>query len=291
MTTADQKPFAFIGKYDPLRGFTVSREELAGFYTKLQGKLDEAAELEIQNVNRRPNQTDAEFEGLKSEIRNAYKIHVTIEKPGEGTISYDSADIFNPDKFPDRVASVKFDSGFKFEAIAKVGPRNRFQILFDFSKPAAFDTTVFPTHATPNNSNSNIFGQDDTWIDSVRVIIMDFIKNRKNGRSFIHRQSIYDFLLLFPGLALVFWFIFRIGSYADVFLGGRPDILTYAFYVYLFFMFLMLFRLTFHYIRWVWPLNVLAGQRDSASKHRVILGLIGVTVLGDIVRSIYALLS
>lgn len=284
------KPFAFEQKQDRPRGIDLSRDDLIKIYRKLEIRTKEAAELEIENWQRKEGQTDEEFEGLKKEIREAYTVHIRIEKQDRSSISSLDENIFSPEKFPERVIAITFESGIKYKAITNMNPRNQVQLNLDFGRIPVFDAGRLPNLATPNNSFVNVFGQDRDWINAVHGEIMEFINNRRSVREWLHKQSIYDALLLLVGLPLAFWIIYRVSPFFENLLKDYSFILISAVYVYFFFFSLYIFRYFFSYVQWVWPPNVIEGVIDSSKKHRLVIGGIILAIITDVGVGVFRLL-
>jgi len=148
-----------------------------------------------------------------------------------------------------------------------------------------------PSEATPNNSLIIVSGEDRNWIAAVHSGIMDFINNRRSAREWLHKQSIYDLLLVFIGFPLVFWMLYRIGPFFEKAFSEFSSFIVNAIYVYFFFFFLYIFRFFFGYAQWVWPPNVIEGIVDPAKKHRLVVSAVILAVLVDIVLGAFRLLS
>lgn len=286
----EDKPFLFEQRQDHPRGINLSRDDLIILYRLLEKRTKEAAEFEIDNWVRTDGQTAEEFEKLKGDIRDAYTVNVRILKPDNSSVSAYTESMFSSENFPDRVIAITFESGFKYKAISKLNPRNQIQLNLDFGKMPVFDTGRLPSVATPNNSIVTVFGQDRDWINAVHGEIMEFINNRRSVRERLHKQGIYDALLLLFGFPLAFWVIYRISPFFEIILKDYSFILISAVYVYFFFFSLYIFRFFFSYAQWVWPPNVIEGVVDPSKKHRFVIGGIIFAIIIDVVVGVVRLL-
>ena len=100
---------------------------------------------------------------------------------------------------------------------------------------------------------------------------------------------VYDLFLFFVGIPLTFWMLFRIDDFIQSILESRDLILSAAIYFQTYLTLLILFRVSFHYARWAWPLNVIRGIHDPSVIHRIILGGISIALIVDFARTIFKL--
>ncbi len=84
---------------------------------------------------------------------------------------------------------------------------------------------------------------------------------------------------------------YRSSSILDKIFSGVSTFILNGAYVYIFLASLMIFRLLFHYSRWVWPLVEYKSARNKSVKHQVILGAITLglltTLIVDLIKLIF----
>ena len=174
-------------------------------------------------------------------------------------------------------------------------PRNRFELLLDFTKPELFNLSLSPSISTPNASNIFVTGLNSDWVSGVYRKVTDFIKQKKTRRGFFHRHSVYDLLLLLLGIPFAFWMTYKLSGLINSMFGGFSAFVQNGAYVCLFFLMLHIFRALFVYARWVFPIVEYRGSTDTARRHRYILGGLIIAVFGnflyDLLRSAASLIS
>ena len=205
-----------------------------------------------------------------------------------GTISA----VFNSPRFPNKVKSLDISSDSDLRNLYNWSPRNRFELLLDFTKPGLFNLSLSPSISTPNESYFLVTGLNSDWVSGVYRKVTDFINGKKTRRRFFHRHSVYDLLLFFLGLPFAFWVAYKLSGVINNIFGKFSVFVQNGAYVCLFFLMLHLFRTVFNYARWTFPIMEYKGSTDSARKHRYILGVIVVGGLtGVFGNSLYDLLK
>jgi len=179
-----------------LRGLKISLKDLKDFYKLLSKKNRDAAEYEINNWNR-SSLNDSEWENLKTEIRDAYRVRVLINKIGGGSVSGDSESVFEPENFPAEVSSVSLETGFVFHALAQKFARNNAVIKLDFGRVSPWNFSIIPGFETYNDSQMSVSGAESAWVSSLATDAISFLDNKKRDFIFIHNQGIYDIFFIF----------------------------------------------------------------------------------------------
>lgn len=148
-----------------------------------------------------------------------------------------------------------------------------------------------PNQETPNEANFEVQGYDPTWVNGVFNEITSFIKQRSSTLSGIHNHSVYDVLLWLIGFPLAFWVCFKLSPYIEKIGEGTNTFFKSAVYLYCFVATLFLFRILFHYLRWVCPLVEYRSRGNNIVAHRVILGAILVGIVSsffvDIIKALW----
>ena len=187
--------------------------------------------------------------------------------------------------FPEQIKSLYVNSELLYKSRFNYYPRNRFDLLLDFSKPKVLDFSFLPSDRPPNNSNFCVEGYDNTWVNGVYNEIDKFLDKRSSKLSGIHKNSIYDVIVWFLGIPMGFWICFKFSpSISGVF---SSDFLESALFVYVFFLTLFILRILFHYFRWLYPKIQYTSKKDLSLVHR---GVFYVITTGIIVAFLYDIL-
>ena len=225
-------------------------------------------------------------------LLSGFELKVTVQGIDDQRIYGTISDVFNSPRFPAKVKSLYIDSELDLRNLYNWSPRNRFELLLDFTKPALFNLSLSPSVSTPNASNILVTGLNSDWVSGVYRKVTDFIKERKTRRRFLHRHSVYDLLLFLVGIPFAFWMAYKLAGVIDSVFGKFSVFVQNGAYVFLFFLMLHVFRILFHYARWVFPIVEYKGSKDAARKHRYILWtLVGGGFIGVFGNYLYALLK
>lgn len=160
-------------------------------------------------------------------------------------------------------------------------PHNSFKIFLEFNKPKIFDLSLMPNHETPNESNIEVKGYDATWVNGVFSEIKKFIEDRSSTLSIVHNHSVYDVLLWMLGFPLSFWICFKLSVQIEDAFGGNNEFLTSALYFYAFIATLFIFRVLFHYLRWVCPLVEYRCKGNRMLVHRALFSILSIGWVGQ----------
>lgn len=259
---------------------SLDKDDLRRFCDILQERANSAAELEV-GLFLQNEQTDEQYEANKQTLRESSQLKVTISgKDGEelwGSIK----EVFDSANFPEQVKSLYVDSESTLRYVHNYYPHNSFKIFLDFNKPKIFDLSLMPSHGTPNESNVEVKGYDATWVNGVFSEIKKFIDSRSSTLSVVHSHSVYDILLCILGFPLSFWVCYKLSSQIESVFGSINAFATSALYLYAFVATLFIFRVLFHYLRWVCPLVEYRSKGNKMRAHRALFAVLSVGWFGQ----------
>lgn len=265
-----------------------------GYFKKLHSTLSviskDGARLENENYSRLPDQTEEDFEKMKNDTYELYKVSILIYgTKGEQILSH-TIEAFDESGLPDEISQIIFDNSLIYTSRVKQNPQNRLRVVFDFSKPSIFNFTSKPSVNT-NNSSIEILGQNDNWVNGAFEQINSSLKERKTKRTWLYTNNIYELFLLVIVLPLTFWNLNKISNYFLIPSLKLPSIIEVGLYFYIFIILLWLFRIIFNYARWLLPyIEINYGFRKREIAHRLILlGLI-TTLLYSFIKDLVVFL-
>ena len=267
-----------------------SKADLQALCERLQEWGDKASEEEIkhyQPLDRTPEQLLADVASL----REGFKIKVTMQGIDDERIFGTIAAVFNSPRFPDKVKSLYINTQQNLKDLYNWLPRNHFQLLLDFTKPEIFNLSLSPSGSTPNASSIRVSGLDSTWVNGVYSEVTNFIKRKETRRRFLHRHSIYDWLILCGGFPFAFSIAYKLSGLINSLFGEHSGILKSAAYVYVFYFSLILFRILFDYARWIFPIVEYKESNGAAQKHRAILAAIVLGILGNFIYDVFKIVT
>ncbi len=262
-----------------ISSLSFDKDELRRFCDILQERAHAAAEIET-SLFLKNDQSDEEYRNNLQTLRESFTLKVTISgKNGEelwGTIN----EVFNSVNFPEEVKSVYIDSQSTLNHVHKYYPHNYFVVLLDFSKPKILDFSLLPSVGTPNGSNLEVSGYDATWVNGVFSELKSYITSKSSTLSIVHRHSIYDVLLWTLGFPLSFWLCNQLSNSITE-LTLESTLFENALYLYIFIATLLLFRLLFHYLRWMCPLVEFRTSGNKMLAHRVVFSVLSIGWFGQ----------
>lgn len=268
-----------------ISSLSLDKDDLRRFCNILQERAYSAAKLEI-GLFEKGQQTDDQYAENVKTLEESFTLKITVSsKNGEelwGTIE----EVFNSANFPEEVKSFYVDSETTLRHVHNYYPHNSFTVFLDFSKPKMFDLSLMPHHGTPNESNIEVRGYDATWANGVFSELKKFINDRSSTLSIVHSHSIYDILLITLGFPVSFWVCSKFSTQLESVFNNTNTFATSALYLYTFVATLFIFRVLFHYLRWVCPLVEYRGKGNKMLVHRTILATLLIAWFGRFVYDI-----
>lgn len=269
----EQKPLVRNRLTSKISSFSVTKEDLYKLFQILQERSHAAGNIEVSNY-KKMDQSDEDYEKDKKNLKEGFDLKLAIVSADGKELSGNFKDIFDSPNFPDQIKSIYVNSEAPLKVRYNYYPANSFQLFLDFSKPDLFNLSFMPSQATPNESNIEVQGFDPTWSHGVFSEFDNFVKSHPSKMTWLHRHSIYDLLVWGLGLPFGFWMSYRFSCILTKIFGGFSSFVLNGSYIYVFLASLMIFRLLFHYARWVWPLVEHKSSNNKAIKHQVVLGAI-----------------
>ena len=280
MPTANSRDYRGQSRTTPIPACVISADELRRLYGELDKMSREAIEKHIaaHAGNKPADMSDEQWRDLTVEVRGHGVLTTLVIGLDGDTLITESSEALSEDSMPDRVATVTFDSANSLR-LMNITPLNRFKLTLDFTTPAVFGSYNLWEDSTPNGSQLEITGADQTWTNGVHAHVLDFFRRRKKLRWLLHSPltfSLFNWLVVIP---LAFWIVYRIDTaYAEQ-LATWHVALRGGFYVYVALVLMAAFRGMMHVLRWTFPVIELKGSRANGTRV-LIVGVIGAIVLG-----------
>jgi len=266
-----------------ISSLSLDKDDLKKFCDILQERSYSASEIEVGLFKKKEEETDEEYEAHIKTLRESFELKITVSgKDGEslrGAID----DVFSSVNFPEEVKSLYVDSESTLRYTHNYYPANFFKIFLDFDKPKLFDFKIMPSESTPNGSNIEVNGYDPTWVNGVFSEIKNFVDSRSSTLSRVHSHSIYDILLWVLGLPASFWICNKFSTQIEAVFSANT-FATSALYLYAFLVTLFIFRVLFHYLRWICPLVEYRSKNNRMLAHKAVFGVLAT---GWLVQFIY----
>jgi|WetSurMetagenome_2_1015567.scaffolds.fasta_scaffold14486_5 hypothetical protein len=256
----------------------ISLKKLVELVTEINLKAKKLEEENIRINSKDPggNIPKEEVENYVKKILENYLVAIEItEFNGNYSVWYNQDQIFKEEKFPDNIRAIRISNTNRFINRNDLFQFFRITINLDFSKSMLLNFMSNPSLATSNQSFIEIGGLDTDWVNSSLKAINDYLANRKNNKSWIHKSNVYDLFLWFIIIPLVFWNLQKVETLLDNFqkqISGsfKVFVLLYSFLIGLF-----VFNFIFKYARWLYPPIELSSQIGNSKKiQRLFLFLI-----------------
>jgi hypothetical protein len=277
-----------INQKKQIRSFSTDRAQLRKLLQVLQERAYAASDIEEKHLHKIEGQTDEQFEQAKKDLREGFRLFITVSGTDGRKLTGSIEDIFDSPNFPEDVKDLFFSTDTTLKARFNYYPRERMILFIDFSRPSVLNFTILPSQETRNESNIEVSGYDVTWVNGVFQEFVSYVSQHPSTVPWLHRHSVYDVLVWLIGLPLSFWACSKISDFIEVNLSTYSPFLRSALYVYIFLFSLVLLRLAFHYARWIWPLTEYRGPRNKALKHKAVFTTIcsgiGLRILYDVLK-------
>ncbi|NQS88613.1 hypothetical protein HQ584_02325 [Patescibacteria group bacterium] len=268
-----------------IRSFSIDKQDLRKLCNILQERSTAAGVIELEKYKKGGGQSEEGYEKDKKLMEEAFELKITISGSNGAELYGTIDEVFDSPNFPDKINSFYVNSESTLRGVYNWYPRNSFDLLLDFTKLKVFDFSLMPSQFTPNNSTFRVQGYEATWANGVFHEITNFINEKKAILSLVHNHSIYDILVWILGLPLAFWACGKTSKLIESFSVFNVFIRN-AIYVYIFFAMLLIFRILFHYLRWITPLVEFKYKNSKVILHRCIFGAILLAVLSSVVYDI-----
>lgn len=262
--------------FKPIDSLIINKADLYKFLQILQERANSACDIECNHVESFiPSEN---LEKSKEDLRSCSTLKITITGHDGEELFGSINDVFESLSFPEQIKSIFLNSELLYKSRFNYFPRNRLELFIDFGKPKVLDFSFSPSDKTPNDSSFIVEGYDNTWVNGVYREIDNFFEKRSSKISGIHKNSIYDLFLWILGVPIGFWTCFKMASIIQQ--AFINSFLQSALYVYIFFLSLLIFRILFHYFRWLYPKIQYKSSNDLSIIHRgffytIAIGLIG----------------
>ena len=266
-----------------------SKAELRTLCEMLQKASYEAADEEITHYEPQ-DQPPEQMRKEKELLRRGFELKVTVRGIDGETVFGTIPVVFDSPSFPEQVQSLHINSELDLKNLYNRTPRNRFELLLDFTKPELFKFSLLLSEPTPNKSHILVKGLNSLWVHGVYGQVVNFIAKKRTRRGFLHQQSTYGLLVLCGGLPFAFSISAKLSGIMNTLFSELSGLLHSAAQVYVFFLALSLFRIVFDYARWSFPLVEYQDPSGTALKHRVVLGGLILGVLGNFIHDLLKIL-
>lgn len=268
------------------KSLSVDKDDLKKLLDILQLRAVAASEIEYQKA---VNEQLKDLDTIKTNLEKCSKLKVTVKGSKNEELFGTIDEVFNFPSFPEKVISIYVNSDLIYRSDFNYFPENSFQLFIDFSKPKVLDFSFHPSERTPNDSQFDVQGSDNVWVNGVFYEIDSFIKTKPAVFSNIHKGGIYDLLVWLFGIPFGFWLCYRV-ILLELSIFKNHSFLESIFLTYCFFIGLIFLRILFHYFRWVYPMLEFKTKKERSIAHQaallsITLGLIG-KVIYDFLKMI-----
>lgn len=266
-------PIGWFEETISARGCNLSIADVKCLYEELSVINQKFGEDVIATLDRDPKATDDEWEQYKIYLgQDAFCLTVSIRGERDQQLYGESADIFENEDLPHPIQSIYFNNITAWRRNASnTDPRNRIEVLLDFSKPPLLDPSSVLSEPTPNGSKVTVRADDMTYFRAVRQVIDTKLLNHRSWYAAIHQSFAYDagvWLIALPAALIVAthyreqWFP----------VGGDLEVYRWAFFLYALGVVMLGYRFLTGYVKWAFPVNVLSDNKDNSLRHRLALG-------------------
>ena len=266
----------------------LSSVDLRKLYELLDKKVSESREIQVNGLQRNENSDDAQFENAKNNIRDQFQLTVMVQGThGERLIDTTGSPL-SAENLPDEITTINFECSYLFHLFFNGDPRNRIELTLNFQRQRLFDLSNPSGRPTTPESFYNINGDNETWVNGVHESLQTFFSTKKQKRKLIHGKYFYDLLLwpiIWPG---ILWAIYRCSTFLESHHIVIPTPLNTGLYVYLGIVMLLVARILFNYLRWLYPRTEHSDSRVKPSVfHRLVLFTLVTGIIGTLITDLF----
>jgi len=265
----------------------ITRDNLHRLYTELDGRTSEALEKHLAVLQRPPAAEEQQWNQEIQNLRRDARLTITVQGTNGEQIVARSVEALSDNELPDRIAFVRFDSAAAPQLI-NITPINRFLVHLDFTEPPTFASYNPWSQPTPNASQIEVIGSDQTWVTGVYQWIIDFFRARRRRRGWLHTQRCFNVAHWLIGFPAALWVVYRLSYYAPALSRLHPALLG-AIYAYAFLISLLAFRGIIWLFRWLFPVVELDGSRPKGMRGVLSIGLTSLllALLYDVLKGLF----
>lgn len=286
----DEKPLnvSFTHFSTVIKSCSTDITHLRKLFLKMKEINEQALDLELNALNRRPNQSDKEFEELKEKVKEQMKVGVQIYgATGEQLYTEDESNL-KEDKLPVSIDNITINNAFTFKNVFFIDPKNAMRVHLQFQHREIFNVKSETIGLTGNNSEIEIMGQDENWANGARTQLVSIIKEKKNDRYWLHTNIFYVLLVWILLIPFFLWLTDKLNITIASTLAEKPDIFRIAVYIYIFFSILYIGRVLYNYLLWLFPsIEIrLANKKTRAASHRLVVATLFLTAIGAFIYDV-----
>ncbi len=269
-----------------ISSLSFDKEDLRKLLNILQLRANAASEIEYKKLETKNPDI---LENIRKDLNDCASLRISVTGFQSEELFGTIDEVFNSVSFPEAVRTIYLNSDLIYRSTYKYYPENFFQLLIDFSKPKVFDFAFQPNERTPNDSQFEVQGSDNTWVNGVFHEIDAYITSKPSKFSKVHEGSVYDFLVWFFGIPFGFYMCYKIINLQLLYL-EQHTFFENIFLTYCFFLSLFILRILFHYFRWVYPMIEYKSKRNRSIGHQAALLSISLGIIGKVLYDTIKLL-
>jgi len=270
-------------KMSDLPGCDINLEFVKNFYNELKSLNNEAIDYELKNAQELYK--DEQLKNIEEFIKNNMKIIVEINGVRGEMLSSNNESIFDNEKLPNHISMIRFSN----EVLMRSGyiPGNVIKVEFDFNRIDIFDFRESPSNRSGNMSQIFIAGNNKSWVEGTYNNLINVLKDKKNISNLLHKRNIYDLFLWFIIVPMDFYVLALFEENFQNLLYNLSSPLRIGIYIYIFIMFLLIFRITFNYMRWLFPYMAFNIDKNRIRNiHKIVLAILWTLIFSPILSKI-----
>lgn len=263
------------------KNLVFSAADVREFYRIFEGCNESAKKYEVENSTLYEGQT---LEELSEKIDRLMPVEYEYNNDQGDLIRGIGAPQVGDDSFPEGLKTFFASNESFISRISDDRPRNSVAAFISFEKPPLkMDLLTVPSNPTENSSVINISGREEDWVILTAEKINTFLRKKSVKRPLIHGSGTYDYFIYLIYIPVFIAFLFRFeNSNFMQFISSKSIIMNIIVGVYIILFSLLLGRLIFQYVRWLFPpMEYYKKSRAGSYVHRAI----GSTAIGGLLLS------
>ena len=287
--------FQNIVRSTNIKSLTLSIEDLGKLFELIKKLNEEAKEHQVESIIKMgmasvPVYPYEVVEDAKKVMLEKYVVGVEIyTTKGQYFRYYNPEEAFDKNKLPDNINRIVISNTLVFNLQRELIQPYRIIVDLNFSRTTLLDFLSNPSYETFNPSKIEVWGLNESWTYGAHEKLSEYIKIRSNKRYWIHSRNIYDLFIWALIVPIVFRILYKIDLWLNVKIIHISSVLFTFIYIYLFIVGLLIFNLSFKYLRRSFPPMELKSNLNTKGKIASSLILlfvssVGIKMLYDIIR-------
>lgn len=200
-----------------------------------------------------PDNKDLRPEEIQKHIDDLMIITVGVWGTKGEYIAFRNATEIKTEDLPRVISQIHIENYSNFKFYINRNPLHECGVLLDCTLTHPFDLSISATSPTPNRSELRFMGVNETWVEGAYSQILACFEGKIKKSAFIHNSSVYDLLLWVGFVPMLAIYMAKLDIQITHLFKNYSQGYQFFIYLVLFLFCLLIFRVFFGILRWLFP--------------------------------------